>query len=228
MERTTSPARLDSANRREMGLVVPAHHSLADWNFQAGVGFAISSARFVSSPSALRRPTDATQGSLGRFALKESISGNLLDGRFITFILFEHIALSDFRVYARSQTSPHLANPPNTYYFTLRPDRVIFSKRVANVEGWLADGLFFPTLTINTWRRFRLTWYTWLDAALEPTLRVIAEHEQAGTWVHIFTHDIASPLWQTSLTNLTGMELMGPDDLRQNWVDDTMVYKRST
>lgn len=210
-----------------MDKLIPIHHSLADWNFQAGRGFAIGNDRFISPPSALRRPTDATQGTSGNLALKEAVSGNLMDGRLTTYVLSEHAVYRSIVIFFRSQQSPHLGLPANTYRFTASYASTILDRLTGGSQFDITTGSPPVSWDINEWHRFRFTWYTWLDANLEPILRAIIDQEVNAVWQQLLLWDIANPLWQTSPTNLIGIQLGGSHAGTQVWIDDTLVYKRA-
>lgn len=226
MVRTTRTPNLDIPNQRDMVKLIPVHHSPADWNFQSGVGFAIDAERFVSPPSALRRPTGSGQGSTGLLTLKESTSGNLKDGRLTTYRLHEHNTYGHFWLFMRAQTQPTNELPPNCYFFYNLHSTLELWRRVWGANSGLTAIAFDPPQSINTWYRWRYTWYTWLDASLNPVLRFQAERQEAGIWKLWLQYDEPNPRWQDSAINLIGMQLGGYTAITQFWIDDTEIFTR--
>lgn len=210
-----------------MDTLIPVHHSLTDWLFETGKNWFISTVKFVSSPSSLARPNAFYTTIDGHFALKEAVSGNLKDGRAITYFHAERTDIRQLRCIVRAQTSPHLGMPSNCYMFTATQAVGRLTRVVSGSSNTLKEVATPFVWNINTWYRFRFTWYTFFSPSLETTLRLIIEYELAGTWTPWLSYDEANPQWEASATNLLGFwSSNGNTDSRTFW-DDTLVYKRA-
>lgn len=227
MDKNLSGTRLDNPAKRNLELALPIHHSPADWDYQPARGFHLSALQKISSPTALCRPVDGTQGTLGWVFLKELISGNLSEGRITTHFRINPLVDKFWRIYFRTQAKPTTDSPLNSYFifYTSTGDSVW--KRVNGVDTNLFAGTPHTSWAADTWYQIRLTWYLWLTETLEPILRILFDLWEAGAWTNLINFDIANPLWQDTPTNLIGFKNPGDAAAKRFWIDDTVIYRRS-
>ena len=201
------------------------HHSLSDWDFKSGVGFHLNTARFISTPTSLSRPQTTTQGLWGWFYLKAAVKQNLPQGRWLNYYQVNHTTGRNMQIHFRVQALPTNEFPLNCYIIEVTGATWYLVRRLNGSDTTLFSGSLTYTWNTDQWYYHRLTFYEYLNASLDPILRVIFETEIAGSWVEQCNKDISSPLWSGSATNLIGMHVIGAAPTDRIWTDDTEVWE---
>ncbi len=117
--------------------------------------------------------------------------------------------------------------PANCYYIRLYNQAYQLIRRVAGADTIIASGWRNPATVANVWYNYRFTWYTWLDLALNPVLRLILDEFISGAWFNWITFDDQPPYFSAPGDNWIGLGVPGGNTDSQCWVDDTYVYRRA-
>jgi len=202
-------------------------HSLADWDFQPGQGLGIGTDQYVSSPSSLQEQlVDVPGKEIAWVFLKSSIRQKIQEGRFITYHRTTHAIWQDWFVYFWTQAKPINRFPANTYFIRFLTADITLGYMLNDAWNSIKVMPRDYEWNINTWYRYRVTWFTFLDASLETALKVIVDIEQAGEWVEKMNYNITDPLWLASDTKLVGFDFRG-SDTSPSWIDDTEIWERA-
>lgn len=181
----------------------------SDWDF-SGAGWTIETAQYVSSPSSI-------YSAAGLYLLcRKSTCQVLPEGQFVTWLRRATTAAGLYAFF-RNQTALGSAGYQNTY-------AVIRSLGAGNAilrrfnSGTPTDvGIFgsLGALSINTWYKFRVTWWrNW------GKLRVRLERWTGSAWQQEGSDvEDATNQWDTSSVNRVGFSMQGSD-----YWDDTEIY----
>lgn len=210
-----------------MDKLIPIHFSLGDWDFDPDGKFFVASTQFVSAPSSLCTPLANFPANYQWLFLKTALGASIPQGRVITYERLQGTVIDDLWFYFRTQVIPINGFPANTYILTLVHSVYTLIQTVAGGNTSLKTGNLTYTRNAGTWYRHRLTFYTFINASLQTTLRVSFDTWVAGTWVQQFTWDIAPPLWEGSATNRIGFMVRGTSITNYHWLDDTEIWKRA-
>ena len=190
------------------------HHSLADWDFGAGLVYALDNVTFISAPSSIH----ITASTTAVYCLnRDAACLNLPQGRIETQWRAEAIANARPRVDFRNQGTLGNIDNDNTYYVYFSSTGAEAIKRVASGETTL--GSWSHSHANYTWYRERITW--WNEA---PVLLIRYEYWDGAAWQVVGT-DItdSAPDFGSSATNRCGL---GGYVTTQSgfFCDDTMIY----
>ena len=194
------------------------HHSLADWDFLAGLIYALDNAVYVSSPSSLRITVPGYSGFRVGCLNKDSSCVNLPQGRIETQLRSTGIATARPTIIFRNQGGVGSIDNDNTYLVTVISTAVIARKRVAGVTTIL--GNWSRSRANNTWYQERITWWN------EPPVLILRyEYWDGSTWITA-TPDITSlaPSFEGSTTNRCGLGDNRIEGIYYDYFDDTMIY----
>ena len=194
------------------------HHSLADWDFLAGLIYALNNAVYVSSPSSLRITVPSASGFRVGCLNKDSSCVNLPQGRIETQLRSRNIGVARPAIIFRNQGGVSSIDNDNTYFVTVTNVGANATKRVAGVTTILGD---WPCVhSSDTWYQERITWW---NESLVLILRY--EYWDGSAWV-IVTPDItdSAPSFEGSTTNRCGLGDSRTEGQYYNYFDDTMIY----
>ena len=202
-----------------------SRHSPEDWDFQTSGLWALSSDRFISTPTSLCRPTDTTNLHIAHVSLKPTFPTNIKQGRLVTYFNWKHLTLCRTHLLARAQTQPYLGEPANCYKLLVINDRMQLHCRLNGSATVLGEGFFSPQLAINTWYRVRFTWFEVPVEGQPPILRLQGDMFEYGLWQNYITYDDINNRWSGSAVNYIGFALEGVSVNAQCFIDDTEVYQ---
>jgi len=194
------------------------HHSLADWDFLAGLIYALDNAVYVSSPSSLRITVPSASGLRVGCLNKDSSCVNLPQGRIETQLRSTSIGNARPAIIFRNQGGVGSIDNDNTYFVTVAGTTANATKRVAG--GITGLGSWSRSYADNTWYQERITW--WNEP---PALILRYEYWDGSAWV-IVTPDItdSAPSFEGSTTNRCGLGDNRTGGPYYNYFDDTMIY----
>lgn len=188
------------------------YHSVADWDFGTP-NWELSAVHFVSPPTALRGRPGNLQWCLCRVAG----SLNLPQGRIV------------FSAYNTGVWGPVL----NVCHQSLIGDATIrhryeilfFQHQNCSCGAYTPGGDYgvgnWPVrLTLNTWERWRVSWYNAVDLQNNDATAIELERLEAGVWVDYgILYDTNEP-FKDSDRNRVGIRLLYVG----NWIDDVEIW----
>lgn len=217
---------MDESNRRTLDKLIPIHHSLEDWDYQADRGLGIATDQYISSPSSLKEQAVDFPGAENVWVyLKAAVRQKIESGRFITYHRAHHDLYERLFVFFWSQAVPINSDTLDCYRIHFFRQDIKLEKVVDGISTTLETVARDYEWNIDTWYRYRVTWFTFIQADLTTALRVIVDIEQASAWVEKMTFDISDPLWLASDTKLTGFFIYG-SDTSPSHIDDTEIWEK--
>lgn len=215
-------------------LVLPRHHSLADWDLQPGAYFFLDTWTYISEPKCLALPSTTTSKNYyGWVALKAAIDGNIPHGAIAGYFYRGTTLQGTLYLFCRAQALPpgvgQPAYPANCYYMTTNYQQWILRKRVNNVETTLST-INVPTGSMQPqqWQLYQFLWGTESTPGGD-VCRFTFKLEQNGQWVQMATYDHSENLWPATGIALVGFN-MGGNGLNPSArcrADDTAIWKRN-
>lgn len=215
-------------------LVLPKHHSLADWDFQPGAFFFLDTWTYISEPKCLAIPSTTTSKNYyGWVMLKSVIDGCIPHGAIVGYFRRGTVLEGTLYLYCRAQALPpsvgQPSHPVDCYYMTTNYNHLYFRKRVGGVQTQLADiilptGFIFPQI----WQLYRFIWGTESTPGGD-VCRLSFQLEVSGEWSTAYTFDDSANLWAASAVNLVGFNMGGYGLVQNNRTraDDTGIWKRN-
>lgn len=203
------------------------HHSPADWDYQPSCGFYLDTGIYVSPPTSLARPITAGYPTNGWFFLKETVSGNLRDGRVELNLRAPFSTGIQSSFYFRTQGLPSGTPPQNTYeiYWHKTTFTCLLRKVVMGVTTTLSN---FPGIfTANVWAKVRVTWFDYVTDALLGYTRIIVDKWDGANWIQYLLYDHNERLWSDSSVNLIGGTLPAQGISTRSYTDDWKIYRNS-
>lgn len=192
--------------------LLPLHHSVGDWD-KLGTYWRLDENHYISPPTSLFFYYEETKAFLCR--LPDSLC--LPVGRLVGYFRYGYIVTYSFTF--RNQAPLGTANISNTYMLAssgyLRMD---FGKRVADVYTLL--GQWPVSWGLETWYRYRLTWWNAYNPQNVLSLAVQLEREEDGVWVDKGILYDTDNLWADSDVNRVGLT-HPPGSI---WFDDTEIW----
>lgn len=208
-----------------MDKLAKLHHSLIDWNLAPASTLALAYDYFVSPPTCLKSGGAGKPARWNWYFLKEALSGAMRHGR----VLWYHYPKGEMtfttELHFRAQDFPLIFRPLNGYNIVVLQTYMQLYKIVAGVRTILAQSAPYSSTPLNAWTRYRVTWWSWLDAGFNPVMTVVVERYEAGVPVQRFQHDILNPLWEDSPVNRVGWTVYGRDTEVVEYVDNTEIWK---
>jgi hypothetical protein len=182
-----------------------------DWDFQ-NAGWTIDNTTYVSSPSSYKEAAGYTTLS------RRTNCQVLPQGRIITNFRASNTARY-LHLSCRNQAALGTADMLNTYAVirALAGSNAQARRFVDGSYAWTADIGAVDALSINTWYKFRITW--WNDWG---SLRFRLERWVTDAWVQEGI-DVSDPAntWATSGVNRVGFASGGSASV---WQDDTEIW----
>jgi len=199
-------------NKQLKSVAPKNHHSTADWDFYDPTRWELSATHYVSSPTALH----AIQVMAGvSCRLAETLV--LPEGRLVTYTY--HSGVEELFLAFRKQQLLGDATQSDDYHVDLDPrHNVRLRTRVSAVEDTI-DSWPIQT-TLDTWHRWRLTFWNGQDPWAYDALCVELEHEEAEAWVSYGVLYHRDNLWADSDKNRIGFGRFHP----VCWMDDTEIW----
>lgn len=201
-------------------------HSLGDWNYRPNTDLIITTDHCVSSPSSIANARVSPSEADAWIFLKASVRQNIPEGRLITYTLIESLGQKSLAWFFRAQALPPAANPQDCYDFEMTATQILLRKIVAGSSATLKTENLTYTWNFMQWYHYRMTWYEFIDANLDPVLRCTFETQIGAEWVEQLTHDIPNPLWSDSATNLVGMLTHAYTPAKRQFIDDTEIWEK--
>lgn len=203
-------------------------HSLADWDFRSPTNWVITTAYYVSSPSSLKLGT-VDGWLIGWGYLKTPLGACITNGRFVIQRRPAQGLDQDIDVCYRVQAKPTNRLPADCYYWNIQNTNCALRRRVAGVNTGLGGGAYPNPFPSTGWCRFRITWYEYISATLQKTLRHILDIEVSGAWVQQFLVDDTVNKWFDSLTNRIGFSTNAGGTYNPHLcLDNTEIWKAIT
>lgn len=184
-------------------LAVPGHHSVADWDFEAGTAFTLSPAQYVSPPSSLYL-YGTTPSMTGRTILCRLPSCQVVAEGEVRSWFRASQTLRGLNIYFRSQAVLGVANENNCYKMSLRSTFAYFYYN-PGFSSFLLNSIPI-TFSDNTWVHWRVVFWNGIEPGVGPALAVDLYEEVAGLWVKrgaTFYHTVND--WKDSATNRLGI-----------------------
>jgi len=204
-----------------MNKIKTEHHSVADWDFTPGAGYALNATQFVSPPTSLM--VAQYNGSHQRPAILCRIAETLCipQGEVRTW----HRTWSrahPFRLYFRNQHALGGADYENTYYWDIANNLASLHRVVAG--GLTPIGNFVVSFANNTWYHWRTVYWNGTTPGGTPTLAVMLFLEVAGEWVQqgVTLYDTDNQ-WKDSEINRSGLGYYVPAGVG-GFFDDTEIW----
>jgi len=208
-----------------MDLITPKHFSLSDWQFYAPTYFNIYAPDFVSAPSSLRAGGYPAAGLFSKAWLKESLSGNLKQGKLRTW--FKHAPWHDAHlwIYFREQDMLHTEPTLNGYRFNYALPGMMIAEMSSG--GAHRSWAFPPAgpLPDNTWYEWELTFWTWLNLDLIPYMTVQVKHIVGANEYTDILLNIPNPLFSDSAHNYIAIAARCNTTPPSHLIDDTRIYR---
>lgn len=155
-------------------LLLPSHHSAADWDI-SGANFTIDNSQYVSSPTSFRG--NFGSGNTPLLMCKNAAVLKCKYGRLITYWRVTH-TIFPFNIFFRYAHPPGNWDWKNYYavYFTT-PAGSWTIKEYVNAALTRTFTSTKVAQNINTWNRYRFSW--WWDWEI---LNCRLDHEVTGAW----------------------------------------------
>ena len=198
-----------------------AHHSVSDWDFQAGMHHTLTELQFVSAPSSLEcfwqagNPVDSS--ILCRIAETLVIA----EGEVRTWYRTTNRTRPMF-IEFRNQHALGGADHDNTYFWSLTGAWAYLNRRIAGIETEIDH---FPILMNNdTWYHWRTRFWSGKNPAGADALNTELFLEVDGDWVQQgeTLYDTQNQ-WKDSAINRSGIGGK-TDSAPHHFFDDTEIW----
>jgi len=189
------------------------HHSIGDWDFSSG-NWAFSPAQFISPPTSVKCTSGVINILHNWYASRRLPEGRLVgyiyngyDGHMPGFIFRSQQLIGSALVMSR--------------YFASYLDRLhwVLQSYIGDIATTIDT---WNVLTdLDTWYRWRVTFWISQTLKCEPALFVKLEREEAGEWVDYGTLEDTANLYADSDVNRYGICLYGTycyQDNTELWV----------
>ena len=201
--------------------------ALTDWTFQTSALYYAGGAPVISAPTTIARPQAAAGFEPGYVSLKQSVGGDLREGRIISHVLSFDWNSKFHRCYFLAQTDPALGIPANALIWHANVLRGKFIKRVAGVETDLTIETSW-TAHVSGYFGYKISWFNYLSSGMANVQRVIIESAGDGYGtVNTLSVDLDPPLFQASSSNWIGFALWSLTNAKRFQMDNTTVYRRT-
>jgi len=198
-----------------------AHHSVSDWDFQAGMHHTLTELQFVSAPSSLEcwwqegNPLDSS--ILCRIAETQVIA----EGEVRTWYRTTNFTRPVFLLF-RNQHALGGADRADCYHWDITSAWAYLSRRIADVP--VEIGHFSILMYNNTWHHLRTRFWSGKNPAGEDALNVELFLEVDGDWVQQGTtlYDTENQ-WKDSEINRLGIGGR-TDSAPHHFFDDTEIW----
>ncbi|MBA7581336.1 hypothetical protein ES708_23238 [subsurface metagenome] len=171
----------DPPNFEKRGnLYLPKHHSVADWDFEAGTAHQLFSEFFYSEPSCLR--IYQLNGSTERPSVLCRVPETLVlpQGEVRTYFWTDDLTRDAWLVF-RNQHALGGANRDNTYLWSLTSAWAFFNRYEAGAPTLI--GTIPIIIAYDGWFHWRTVFWNGTNPAGDPALCVSLYQEVAGDWV---------------------------------------------
>lgn len=180
-------------------LLLPKHHSSADWDFR-NASWLIDTAQYVSSPSSLKFTGSNTA------LCKNSVPATIPLGHVEFWFRSQAVSAYPLIIEFRNQAAVGSANRADTYELQrtldgINSDAVAFWRFEGGIAQWIARLGAITSLPANTWHKFRVSWWeSW------GQLRMRLERWDGANWVQEGS-DQVDPVnkWSDSAINRCGL-----------------------
>jgi len=210
-----------------MNKLITPHFSLADWYFTPGVGWMTDNTQYVSPPTAVTI-YQASTTQRRRIYLGDTLGLCIPEGRLATYHRYFSNSYKTMVLTWRCQSYTDIEMSDNSYYCRLFGDTYRIAKKVAGTETVFVLGDLPYARQIQTWERFRISWWLALNEEFSTVLRMLLEQEHDGEWVELPLATDTTPSWSESETNRVGIHIASrgfPGS--QTHLDDTEVWRKT-
>lgn len=201
-------------------LIVPAHHSITDWDFQFGASYrTLDTAKYVSAPKSLKFHGTA---SPNYNMILSRVAGTtvLPQGEVRTWIWSD--MNPHYLATLRNQAAVGVSNYLNTYIVYVEAGQGKLWRYISGSGAQRATCSW--TLTGNVWNHVRTVWWNGVTGGGTPALAVALFLEVAGAWVQQgATMFDTSNYWSASAINRCGI-FVNITSGHDTWYDDTEIW----
>ncbi|MBA7569784.1 hypothetical protein ES708_11525 [subsurface metagenome] len=202
-------------------LYLPKHHSVADWDFEAGTAYQLFSEFFHSEPSCLR--VYQLNGSEERPSILCRVPETLVlpQGEVRTFWWTDNLTRDAWLLF-RNQHALGGADHDNTYLWSLTGNWATLSRWEAGVSTLI--GSFVISITYNGWFHWRTAFWNGTSPDHNPALCVNLYKEVAAEWIQQgeTLYDEVNK-WADSEINRVGIGCWVSSDTNK-YFDDTEIW----
>lgn len=206
-------------------LILPKHHSLADWDYRPGCLFGLYTDQYVSSPSCLRQVENPPASTTEPFYLKAALAPCIPDGRVVDWRRYQDWDNSYGGYLFRCQDTPFDTLPLNCYQLHQTTHVCQLIKRVGGAETFLFEQEFDPHLGNNEWHHLRVTFWQYIGGDLASVLVVSFEVEVDEEWVELWRFEHPDNLWADEEVNRIGFYGRADTNNHYHWRDNTEIWK---
>jgi len=203
------------------------HHSLGDWDFEAGHFYFLDNTEYVSSPTSLCTPLSTPATTYFYVFLKDTLGKNIPNGRFITDWRFTGF-VDRMEIYLRQQPPFVHRGTEDGYVVLVNPVAGHWRiSRYTGGTGGIENTESLTSLVVDTWYKIKLDFYEYLNADLNYILRIELFVEIDGEWVSQGHWDDSTPLFSDSEDNRLGFALRAYQVGAFAWVEDTQIWEKT-
>lgn len=188
------------------------HHSTTDWDFSAAT-WQLSTAQFISPPSSLR----AVSGVMNILSKLEA-AYCVPAGRKVSYIRQHGGSYNNGFIFRVQRPSGSAWVMSRYVVWQTAINRWGFGRYVNTTFTTLGEWVIL--VPIDTWHRFRVTWWTGEDEEGHPALCVKLEREEDSIWVDYGNRYDTANMWADSQVNRLGICLYATD----SFFDDTEIW----
>ena len=201
------------------------HHSLTDWDYPTP-GPYITLEQYISPPSCLAaRYKSGVIDRQGWAVCNLSPAYNIYDGRIVSYLRFTAPYQRNFCWMFRMQALPSspTAPPSSCYFYGFFPTTITLYRIGTNIASYT----FSPALSIETWYRFRATWWQYLQPDMTKMCRHTLEFETSTGWIKIIDKGESINSFATSSINKIGFIVQHNSIDKDCCLDNTELWKRT-
>jgi len=211
--------------RPKTKLILPKHHSLADWDYRPGCLFGLYADQYISAPSCLRAIVDPPEETIENFYLKAALAPEIHDGRIVDWTRVQNDAYSYSGYLFRVQDTPFDSFPLNCYRLHKTREYSQLYRVMDGEMTKLLEQATDPYDDVDTWYHWRLTFWQYAGGDLASILRITLEIEVDGEWTQLWYIDDADNLWAESEVNRIGFYATAYPSGKFTWRDNTEIWR---
>ncbi|MBA7696219.1 hypothetical protein ES703_104862 [subsurface metagenome] len=203
-------------------ILIPEHHTIADWDFRHGALYrSLSATRYISEPTSLKF-LNATGSYIWDTVLCRLDSTLCLPQGEVRTWLYPSADWAHHPFSFRNQAALGSSNNSNHYFIELSFNVAYLICAVAG--DWTIKGSVAVSYSLTEWNRWRIVWYNGETPGEVPALCVDLYKEVAGEWVKQGStmYDTANR-WKDSAVNRCGIEGDSVNNHPEYW-DDTEIW----
>jgi len=202
-------------------LILPAHHSVSDWDKNADATYTLDTTQYVSAPRSLRLGGPGSTQPDTQFLCRVAPTRNLPQGAIVTSLRTTY-GDGGHRIHFRNQSVLGESSFLHSYYIQYFGGDALFNIIVGGDITIL--GTFILNTLANTWYKDRITWWNGKTPDAEDCITVRLERWIAGEWLqqNDWLYDTVNR-WYDSAVNRCGVGCDEQND-EYHWLDDTELW----